>query len=340
MKEKSTLKDVANNYLTHTKSEKGITLIALVITIIVLLILAGVSIAALGGQNGILTNSTEAKKQSEIGDVKDGARLEINAKQVEKLSPEITDEELEEILVKYGTLKGEGNILDQILVTKNGYEVPVREIWDGTTTGEKISLGKLSDVVKVGDYINYAPNYSNAMQIKDGLGNGWRVAYVDSASGVVTLISEGVPLSVELTNGFDAHAQTINFDSEIINKTFDDTVADNIDILTIEDIQLLCNQAGYTLTHEEANTNWGSWEYEEYNFSEDDLNIIYIEAEYLLNTIASDGYGKEHYLWNGGDSFIAADNTSNVGVRLVVDLKSDLEYYGGTGTQGNSYQIY
>ena len=305
MKEKSTLKDVANNYLTHTKSEKGITLIALVITIIVLLILAGVSIAALGGQNGILTNSTEAKKQSEIGDVKD-----------------------------------EGNILDQILVTKNGYEVPVREIWDGTTTGEKISLGKLSDVVKVGDYINYAPNYSNAMQIKDGLGNGWRVAYVDSASGVVTLISEGVPLSVELTNGFDAHAQTINFDSEIINKTFDDTVADNIDILTIEDIQLLCNQAGYTLTHEEANTNWGSWEYEEYNFSEDDLNIIYIEAEYLLNTIASDGYGKEHYLWNGGDSFIAADNTSNVGVRLVVDLKSDLEYYGGTGTQGNSYQIY
>ena len=33
MKEKSTLKDVANNYLTHTRENKGITLIALVVTI-------------------------------------------------------------------------------------------------------------------------------------------------------------------------------------------------------------------------------------------------------------------------------------------------------------------
>ena len=37
------------------KKERGITLIALVITIIVLLILAGVSIAMLTGNNGILT---------------------------------------------------------------------------------------------------------------------------------------------------------------------------------------------------------------------------------------------------------------------------------------------
>ena len=34
MKEKSTLKDVANNYLTHTVREKGITLIALIVTIV------------------------------------------------------------------------------------------------------------------------------------------------------------------------------------------------------------------------------------------------------------------------------------------------------------------
>lgn len=43
------------------KDPKGITLIALVITIIVLLILAGVSIAMLTGQNGILTRSREAQ---------------------------------------------------------------------------------------------------------------------------------------------------------------------------------------------------------------------------------------------------------------------------------------
>ena len=44
------------------KNIKGITLIALVITIIVLLILAGISITMLGGDNGILTKATESKK--------------------------------------------------------------------------------------------------------------------------------------------------------------------------------------------------------------------------------------------------------------------------------------
>ena len=47
------------------KKEKGITLIALVITIIVLLILAGVSIAMLTGQNGLLTQAQNAKTATE-----------------------------------------------------------------------------------------------------------------------------------------------------------------------------------------------------------------------------------------------------------------------------------
>ena len=45
-------------------NNKGITLIALVITIIVLLILAGVSIAMLTGQNGILTQASNAKSDT------------------------------------------------------------------------------------------------------------------------------------------------------------------------------------------------------------------------------------------------------------------------------------
>ena len=44
------------------KENEGITLIALVITIIVLLILAGITIATLTGDNGILTKVNEAKK--------------------------------------------------------------------------------------------------------------------------------------------------------------------------------------------------------------------------------------------------------------------------------------
>lgn len=41
---------------------KGITLIALIITVIVILILAGISISMLAGDNAILQRTTEAKK--------------------------------------------------------------------------------------------------------------------------------------------------------------------------------------------------------------------------------------------------------------------------------------
>ena len=51
------------------KSNKGITLIALVVTIVVLLILAGVSISMLTGENGIIKQAQDAKLQTEIGEV-------------------------------------------------------------------------------------------------------------------------------------------------------------------------------------------------------------------------------------------------------------------------------
>ena len=60
------------------RKQKGITLIALVITIIVLLILAGVSIAMLTGQNGILTQASNAKIETEKADVEEGISLSVS----------------------------------------------------------------------------------------------------------------------------------------------------------------------------------------------------------------------------------------------------------------------
>ena len=58
---------------------KGITLIALVITIIVLLILAGVSIAMLTGDNGILTQANNSKQTTERAEAKERAQLDVAA---------------------------------------------------------------------------------------------------------------------------------------------------------------------------------------------------------------------------------------------------------------------
>ena len=53
------------------KTSNGITLIALVITIIVLLILAGITIATLTGDNGILKQADKAKTETTMGEEKE-----------------------------------------------------------------------------------------------------------------------------------------------------------------------------------------------------------------------------------------------------------------------------
>ena len=63
----------------NQKSSKGITLIALVITVIVLLILAGVSVATLTGENGILTRAQDAEEQTEKKGLKEEIELAVGS---------------------------------------------------------------------------------------------------------------------------------------------------------------------------------------------------------------------------------------------------------------------
>ena len=56
--------EIKNIEIDKLRKNTGITLIALVITIIILLILAGVSIAMLTGNNGILTQAKNAKENT------------------------------------------------------------------------------------------------------------------------------------------------------------------------------------------------------------------------------------------------------------------------------------
>lgn len=60
------------------KNQKGITLIALVITIIVLLILAGISIVMLTGENGLLKRATEAGITAKVADAREQVSLAVN----------------------------------------------------------------------------------------------------------------------------------------------------------------------------------------------------------------------------------------------------------------------
>ena len=73
------------------KQERGVTLVALVITIIILLILAGVSIAMLTGENGLLTKANTAKEESAKAEVADRINMEITAIYADVLADNLAD---------------------------------------------------------------------------------------------------------------------------------------------------------------------------------------------------------------------------------------------------------
>ncbi len=91
--------------MKKTKENTGITLIALIITIIVLLILAGVSIATLTGNNGIISQANEAKVKSTISQIKEEIELYkigeyLNGKEGEEAYPIAQTEEGQKITIK------------------------------------------------------------------------------------------------------------------------------------------------------------------------------------------------------------------------------------------------
>ena len=80
------------------RKNKGITLIALVLTIIVLLILAGISIRILGGENGLITKTKIAKEENKKSEYKEKLSIAKSETIVEKDGQDINlDEYIEQI---------------------------------------------------------------------------------------------------------------------------------------------------------------------------------------------------------------------------------------------------
>ena len=72
------------NRKKYIQNKKGITLVALVVTIVVLIILAGVSLNLVIGNNGIVTKARISKVTQELAAYKENMNLFIGEKQVEE----------------------------------------------------------------------------------------------------------------------------------------------------------------------------------------------------------------------------------------------------------------
>ena len=109
-----------NTIKNKIKQKNGITLIALVITIIVLLILAGVSIAMLTGQNGILTQAQNAKTTNADKNAEEKIKLAVMAARAQSEGALDADKLVAEITNNYGGT-----------ATKTGTGFPVNATVDG-----------------------------------------------------------------------------------------------------------------------------------------------------------------------------------------------------------------
>lgn len=153
MKVKSKLSDTANNYLKHTKKQKGITLIALVITIIVLLILAGVTIATLTGDNGILTKAQEASDKTKQANAEEQVKLAVQASYGEdgKINLDELNNELSKIegLTYKGNPISDSNKIESLPadVVVDGYTITINEDGSVSVGNNETGGGSQNDIV-------------------------------------------------------------------------------------------------------------------------------------------------------------------------------------------------
>ena len=207
--------------MSKKELNKGITLIALVITIIVLLILAGVTITTLTGDNGILTKATEAKEETRAGTVEEAKELwEINKQDgsttqtldefLSNLKKQnlLTDKELE-IIKETGEVKIGKRVIIFRLTLVEMYD---KAVADGCINENGTCQNK--EHLHIGDYVDYrnpttGSRRANAVdtgyesdQIYEASNNqlNWRVLGKDETTGGIKLIS-GRPM--KSNNGED-----------------------------------------------------------------------------------------------------------------------------------------
>ena len=167
---------------------RGITLIALVITIIVLLILAGVVISMLTGDNGILKQAVNAKEETEKAQIIEQIRLAENAARMGDNNGNITEEGLRRELDHY--LKDEYNITEvKNGETLKGWNVSskkvdgIEEFIEGNTVSEKKGITAADMYATQVNY--YGKNVDYGIDI-DGDGktaDDWEIFYIEDYNG-------------------------------------------------------------------------------------------------------------------------------------------------------------
>lgn len=214
--------------MNNRQKEKGITLIALAVTIVVMLILAGVTIVTLNGKNGIITQSAKSKEANEIGKVEEIAKLEytnlIMEKQIDAVGEEVTLENIKEKMKEQGYEIEEKDGKSYIKIGKFYYEIKLENQEVGIA--KEKSEGITGGVSKIFISTKYYSSLQNAISdanndvttngVDDSTGAKAKIA-IDEKNNVYVLPLEDVLLNTIVQVGsakgytLDLNGKTLTF---------------------------------------------------------------------------------------------------------------------------------
>ena len=130
----------------NVENKRGITLIALVVTIIVILILAGVSVSMLTGQNGILTNAAKAKEDTDSASDLEYLQMKSYEAVTDYYLKSKTGSESEYVLEELGKVEGITTNVSQGTVNYNGKTYDISEIVGNTNEQKAVEKNGLKQI--------------------------------------------------------------------------------------------------------------------------------------------------------------------------------------------------
>ena len=221
------------------KRSKGITLIALIITIIILLILAGISISALT-QTGIFGKTKQAEQKSKDAQEEENATLGTYENEIHKYLGENNEEkpgEPKEIKLVDKVNDGTIKIGDYVKYTP-----------DTVTNTDKSYTDLLSNL---GTYSGNTDSTKNTTLTLTQEKLNWRVLDVTD-DGRVRLISDGPTTSQITLNGYNGYNNAVKLLDDTCNTLYNNSkLASKVQNIKIEDIQDRMKEKDYSKIYSE-----------------------------------------------------------------------------------------
>ena len=240
------------------KNSKGITLVALVITIIILLILAGISISALTN-TGIFQKAKDAKQKSENAALDQNTKLDEYENELDKYLPKQNENSLAKAVkvgdyVAYTPDKLDKSALDKLKENLNTYS-GARNLKTYSAIGrDNLSLRVIDGDEKTGAVrlISATPTSNNTTNSAIGRDNlGWRVLDVDEKTGAVRLISATPTDKTIVLYGYDGYNNAVKLLDDVCSTLYNSKLATKVQNLKIEDIQDKMKEKDYSKLYSE-----------------------------------------------------------------------------------------